>query len=158
MKQPRRHRYYENIIFILLAFMILLGCSSIRKSAVEEENVNMAEGETTPTGSLYYDFGDILIPSELKLIKSKSFVYHVPGFTAGVLGLSGRVDINSLIRFFENSMAENNWKLVCSFKSPRTVLFYTKTDKICIINITQKRLKLDVEIWVAPTTEQRPAS
>ena len=153
MRDLRKHRVFEYFLIRLFAFMVSSGCASSRRNTVESEDVVMTE-EESPPGFLYYDFGDVPIPKELKIDKKKSFVYHVPGFTTGVLVLTGRVDVNSLIRFFENSMIEDNWKLACSFKSPRTVLFFSKADKNCLINITEKWLKVEVEIWVAPTIEE----
>jgi hypothetical protein len=141
---------------LTLAFVLAVaaGCASMSKDSVnaEEGAEATAQGEDVP-GPLYYDFGDVLVPLELKVDKTRSFVYHAPGFTAGVLGLSGRVDVNSLIRFFENNMAKDNWKLVSAFKSPRTIMFFNKPNRSCIINITEGRLNSEVEIWVAPTVE-----
>jgi hypothetical protein len=102
---------------------------------------------------LYYDFEDVLVPAELKVDKDRSFVYHAQDFRAGLLVLKGRVELNSLIRFFENNMSKDNWRLVSSFKSPRTILFFNKPNRICIINITEKWFSNEVEIWVAPILE-----
>jgi hypothetical protein len=113
-----------------------------------EQAVMEEEAEPSP---IYYDFGDVLIPLELEVDRDSSFIYHAPGFTAGVLALSGRVEASSLIRFFENNMAKDNWKLVSSFKSPRTIMFFNKANRSCIINITEKSFSSEVEIWVAPT-------
>jgi hypothetical protein len=49
-------------------------------------------------------------------------------------------------------MAQDNWRLMSSFKSPRTILFFTKANRSCIINITERSFDTEVEIWVAPTT------
>jgi hypothetical protein len=153
MEELKRRRVFEYFLILLLAFTVCFGCASTGKNTADAEEVTMTE-EASPPGFLYYDFGDVPVPSELTVDKKRSFVYHIPGFTAGVLGLSGRVEVNSLIRFFEHSMPEDNWKLACSFKSPRTVLFFSKADKSCIINITEKLLKVEVEIWVAPTIDE----
>jgi hypothetical protein len=136
----------------VFAMTVFGGCASLNRDRVDssEEASLTIEGEDTP-GPLYYDFGDVLVPLELKVDKKKSFVYHAPGFTAGVLGLSGRVDIGSLIRFFENNMAKDNWKLVSVFKSPRTIMFFNKPNRSCIINMTEGSFNSIVEIWVAPT-------
>lgn len=139
------------VLVLVLVAGGIAGCARLKHDTVGSEGATeTAEEENTP-GPLYYDFGDVLVPLELKVDKDKSFVYHAPGFTAGVLALSGRVDVNSLIRFFENNMAKDNWKLVSSFKSPRTMMFFTKPNRSCIINITEGSFKSNVEIWVAPT-------
>jgi len=66
--------------------------------------------------------------------------------------LTGRVEISSVVRFFEDNMAQDNWRLVTTFRSPRTMMIFQKPNRDCIINITEKQFKTEVEIWVAPTT------
>jgi len=132
-----------------LLIVLLTGCASMGDNTVDSEQAVMEE-EAEPS-PIYYDFGDVLIPLELEVDRDSSFIYHAPGFTAGVLVLSGRVEASSLIRFFENNMAKDNWQLVSSFKSPRTIMFFNKANRSCIINITEKSFSSEVEIWVAPT-------
>jgi len=142
------------VLTLVFALTILAGCAGMRRGSMDsEESVGVAAQADDTPGPLYYDFGDVLVPLELKVDKQKSFVYHAPGFTAGVLGLSGRGDVHSLIRFFENNMAKDNWKLVSAFKSPRTIMFFNKPNRSCIINITEGSFNSIVEIWVAPTVE-----
>jgi hypothetical protein len=146
-------RFYKLLSVLLIVLVVFSGCAYLRGNGGESDET-VVTGEETESGSLYYDFGDVPIYSKLKVVKKKSFVYHVPGYTAGVLGLSGRVDADTLEQFFKKSMPKDNWKLVCSFKSPRSVLFFTKEKKSCIINMTEKRFKTEVEIWVAPNIEE----
>ena len=156
MEDLRQSRVFAGVLVLLLVLGIFAGCASLERGTVSsgDGDVEATIHEEDTPEPLYYDFGDVLVPLELKVDKKRSFVYHAPGFTAGVLGLSGRVDVNSLIRFFENNMAKDNWKLVSSFKSPRTILFFNKTNRICIINLTEGSYKTEVEIWVAPTFEE----
>ena len=71
--------------------------------------------------------------------------------TSGVLTLEGRVEVNSLIAFFEVNMAKDNWQEVVKFKSLRNLLLFKKENRWCIIKIEEKEWKSYVEIWVAPT-------
>lgn len=133
-------------------FLVATGCSSFRSAK---------KGEPPPPAKtdkgdapLYYDFGDVLIPKGLKVDVKSSFVYQTPGFSAGVLVLSGRVELNSLIAFFENNMVKDNWRSVSKFKSPRTIMLFQKENRWCVINITDKQFHTHIEIWVAPTTSE----
>lgn len=117
------------------------------------------KGEAAPSARqekgpvpLYYDFGDVLVPSELKVDKDASFVFRTPGFSAGVMALKGRVEINSLIDFFYNNMNKDNWKLVSYFKSRRTIMLFNKENRWCVINITEGDFTTYTEIWVSPTS------
>ena len=137
-------------------FLIISGCAGMKsKKSVPESQV------TTPKDKgpspLYYDFGDVLIPSELKVNKKASFVYKTSGFSAGVLALSGRVEISSLFGFFESNMQKDNWRDMGSFKSPRTIMLFQKENRWCMINITEKDFKTYVEVWVAPTLNEAEA-
>ena len=155
MREVRKTWVLVGILAVLCMLTMSVGCASLQSESVsadEGEPEATFAAEETP-GPLYYDFGDVLVPVELTIDKKKSFVYHAPGFTAGVLALTGRVDVNSLIRFFENNMAKDNWKLVSAFKSPRTIMFFNKPNRSCIINITEGSFSSQVEIWVAPTME-----
>jgi len=51
-------------------------------------------------------------------------------------------------------MAKDNWQIVGTFKSPRTLLLFQKENRWCVINITDGRFDTLVEIWVAPFSGQ----
>lgn len=139
---------------ILAAIMFLIsGCAALSKddknspsgSTVQKEKKNLP---------VYYDFGDVLVPKELKIDQNSSFVHKTPGYSAGILALSGRVEIGSLCNFFEENMAKDNWKLIVAFKSPRTIMLFQKQNRWCVINITDGDFSTEVEIWVAPSTTE----
>jgi len=137
---------------ILVAFFFLFsGCAHSNKDK-EEDGVEMQDMGMAPP--VYYDFGDVRVPDELKVDNKASFVYKSPDFSACVLVLEGRFEIYSLIAFFENSMNTDRWEFVSSFKSPRTIMIFKKQDRRCVINITERKFSTLVEIWVAPTVKK----
>ena len=138
-------------IVICLIFLIT-GCSTLPSERSSSESLE-ASRQKDKTGPLYYDFGDVLIPRELKVDRKSSFIYTTSGFSAGVLVLKGRVEIGSLISFFEKNMAKDNWRLISSFKSSRTIMLFQKQNRWCVINITEG-LNTRTEIWVAPTMNE----
>jgi len=153
MIKLRRGRKVLLGVGIMAAFFLLIaGCAGLesKKGSPAIQTASKKERGPTPT---YYNFGDVLIPSELKLDKESSFVFQTPGLSAGVLSLKGRVEISSLISFFENNMAKDNWSLVSSFKSPRTIMLFKKENRWCVIIITEDYYA-HVEVWVAPTTNE----
>lgn len=151
MKTNRHGRWILAGITMMTAFLLLFsGCSGTQiKTDTSPASATKMEQGPAP---LYYDFGDVLIPSELKVNKNASFVFRTPGFSAGVLSLKGRVEINSLIKFFDANMAKDNWQLVSSFKSKRTIMLFYKENRWCVINITEKNYYTYTEVWVSPTT------
>jgi hypothetical protein len=138
-------------IFVSLAaagLLLTAGCAGMETKGGESKTGSTVERKNQP---LYYDFGDILIPRELKVIKDSSFVFRTPGLSAGVLAMKGNVEVNSLITFFETNMAKDNWTPVSSFKSPRSMMLFQKENRWCVVNITDESFSTYVEIWVAPT-------
>jgi hypothetical protein len=133
--------------------LLFAGCSTLKTDEKESFSTSsfFSSKEDVPS---YYDFRDVLVPKELKMDKSSSFVYTAPGFSAGVLALNGRVDAGSLCAFFEENMAKDNWKLIVSFKSARTIMLFQKENRWCVINITDGKFTTDVEIWVAPSVTE----
>ena len=153
MTDLRRFGMFVCSSALLVAFTISLGCAPLKKSTKSSERAKPSASKQDKTPApVCYDFEDVLVPSEFKVDKQRSFIfYHAPDFTAGVLILTGRVEVSSLIRFFENNMTKDNWHLASSFKSPRTIMFFNKPNRACIINITEQQFKTEVEIWVVPT-------
>jgi hypothetical protein len=142
----------------ILAFMVAMivaiaGCSSLTKKDKQATAPSSGEQASGGVSARYYDFGDVLVPKELKVDKKSSFIYQTDGFSAGVLVLKGRIETSSLIDFFENNMAKDNWKNISTFKSERTMLLFQKANRWCVMNITDETFNTYVEIWVAPTTK-----
>ena len=148
------HRRYLNMAMAVVLMMAVAGCSGSRNYRSDSDTPTDTAGTHGQAAPSYYDFGDVLIPKELKVLKNASFVYTTGGISAGVLSLKGYVDAHSLITFFESNMAKDNWKVVGAFKSPRTVLLFGKESRWCVINITEQMTTTAVEIWVAPSTGQ----
>ena len=139
-------------VLVVTFSIALMGCSAL-KSKNEGAATSPEQPRDTGQKPLYYDFGDVLIPTELKINKDDSFVFQTPGLVAGVLALKGRVEVNSLIAFFKNNMAKDNWREVSGFKSPRSMLLFQKENRWCVISITDHGSiqSTEVEIWVSPT-------
>lgn len=102
----------------------------------------------------FYDFPDIAIPSELDLVSSDSYVFQSGAFKVGLLTLKGRVELNSLISFFQMAMPRENWKAKGGFRYKRSVLIFEKPDKVCVLNLYEKMFYTYVEIYVAPVGSQ----
>ena len=138
----------------LLTFFLItiFGCAETQFQTKSAEKPTPAiEEEKKGDPPIYYDFNDVLIPGELKLDRDASFIYQTAGLTAGVLVFSGRVELNSLIDFFKNNMAKDNWQIVSSIKSERNMMLFKKEKRWCVVSIKEKELfDTETEIWVAP--------
>ncbi|MDI7260105.1 MAG: hypothetical protein QME90_09310 [Thermodesulfobacteriota bacterium] len=140
------------LVMLMLISLVWAGCSS----TVKEKRGEPAKREGEGTGK-YYHFEDVRIPRELNYKQNKSFVYETPRFKTGILFFAKwRLDVESLIDFFNYHMEKDNWKLVNSFKGKESILNFSKPDKTCTIKITEKwHGTTEVEIRVGPLGEKK---
>ena len=152
MRNIHMRKWMQPIVsgLIIIVLISVGGCSTLGKKDKSATAPSAKSASGVP--ALYYDFGDVLVPKELKVDKKSSFIYQTEGFSAGVLVLKGRIDTSSLISFFERNMAKDNWQIISSFKSDRTMLLFQKEHRWCVMNINDETFNTYVEIWVAPTT------
>jgi hypothetical protein len=143
------------VALVLTALWVLgvftFGCTTLKSDEAKPGTAKAPASAAAPT--VYQDFGDVLVPSTLKVNSKDSFVMHSAGTTSGVLLLSGRVDANSLVTFFENRMPQDGWRKTGTFRGPRSLILFNKENRWCVIRISEGRLTTEVEIWVAPTLQ-----
>lgn len=151
--------FRRNSVIALWLLIVLsatwVGCTT----TVKERQQGQPAGEATSEEGMgkYYYFDDVRVPSELNYRQNKSFVYETPGFKAGILVFSKwRLDVDSLMDFFNYQMGKDNWKAVNSFKGKESILNFSKPDKTCTIKIVEKWYGLTVvEIRVGPLGEKK---
>jgi len=139
------------IIITLTLIMTLTGCANrfnlpgIGQTAAPTAAVQ----SEAPPSPVYLDFNDVLVPPELK--RSANECYLSNGF--GRMVLTGRVEGDSLSKFFISSMPSTGWQALDQYKYQGAIkLFFAKPDKISTILITENPLDTKVEIWVTPLT------
>ncbi len=151
------------VVFLLFICLILaagwVGCSTTVKERESGQPVSEATGEKRAeppaTGKYYLD--DVRIPDELNYDSGNSMVYETAKFKAGVLRFSKwRLDVPTLIEFFNYNMERDNWKLINTFKGKEIQLTFTKPDKTCNIRITESWTGMtNVMVLVGPLGEKK---
>ena len=142
---------------ILFLMVSVSGCMSTLGSKKGETQADkIKERKTT---AVYYDFEDILIPKDLKIVEDATVVVKTPGYTSGLLTLKGRVEKISLFNFFANNMIKDNWTMVSQIKSPVSIIMvFKKSSRWAVITIREQSIYTYVEAGVAPTLEAFPSS
>lgn len=140
---------------VMVLALLLSGCMGGFFSSTPEDG-GPAEGsvpaKTRQTTAVYYDFEDILIPMELKVVRDRTVVVTTPGYTSGIITLKGRVERRSLFNFFNTNMQKDNWGVVSQIKSPgTTIMVFQKSNRTSVITIRDEQINTWVEVGVAPT-------
>jgi hypothetical protein len=154
MKRRKMMRNAEKgrirVVLMAVFFILISACAGSQTGG--SGSVAQADQGKTGSSPLYRDFGDVLLPGELSVENTKTYVFEGPGFLTGIITLKGRVERNSLITFFRNNMAKDNWKAVTSFKVPkRAILLFQKETRWCVINVSEDNYNTIVEVGIAPT-------
>jgi hypothetical protein len=158
MAGKRHYKIFGSWMVGLGLLGLLLGCGSVLQEQKKESPpmpaaTKIGKKVDRPEGR-YYDFEDILIPNELKLDSKKSQIFQSPNLAAGVLVLDGYVEVKSLINFFKDAMARDNWQIRGNFKlPPKTILLFEKRNKRAVFFIEENIFNTHVEIWVIPTQD-----
>ncbi len=155
MKKMAIHKKTTTLLICAAAVLLLVtGCSTLDSKEQDASSAApAAPAAVQPENAhVYLDFGDVMLPKELKVDKKESFVMNTGGTTSGVLVMSSGVDANSLVGFFEKKMPVDGWNKVGSFRSSRSMLVFEKKTRWCVIAITDGSFSTKVEIWVAPIT------
>jgi hypothetical protein len=137
------------VALVLVVLLFSTGCATIKRWTGQEEQPVPNKATDAPNVT-YYSFPDIPVPKELELSREKSFVYETSNLRAGVLVLTGNVDLNSLEQYFRTNMAKNGWRFINSFKYNTVILNYLKDDRASHIRISRETWKTLVEIWAGP--------
>jgi hypothetical protein len=164
----------HGLVFVTVAIILMVataGCSSMGGQSntpppnpVGQQTQPGTVATSTPTASsppasslaaprpLFYDFPDIPTPQELDLQSKESYVVQSGSIRTGILTLRGRVDLNSLISFFQMAMPREQWKPKGFFRYQRSVLIFEKSDKTCVIRLYEGTIYTYVEIFVTPAS------
>ncbi len=142
------------VVFTAMLLSIV-GCTTPRQATVQEQK---ATSQNEVSNTIFYTFPDIPVPKELTYQREKSFIYETPRLKAGVLVLSGNVDLGSLEEYFKINMVKNGWRFVNSYKSADLILNFVKEDRVSNIRAMKVSFSTQVEIWVGPVEKTAPAS
>lgn len=137
-------------IIMIISLTLLPGCGTTFKDVSpsgEAKDAKLLKPQSLP---VYYDFDDISIPPELTLDKERSFIYETSTLKTGILVFKGRIDISSLVTFFQDSMKKSNWVFINSFKYKGYILNFQKENKSCLITLYDKAFNTIVEVRVGP--------
>lgn len=148
-KLPFVPAVYWRLAAVLVLALTVGACTTL--SSGQKNQGDTSAKSAPPSNTVYYDFDDIELPRELKVDRDDSFVYNTTGFAAGVLTLKGRVEFDSLVRFFETSMPKDNWRPVGHIKAESAMILFHKENRWCVITMEEGSYNTYVRVWVAPT-------
>jgi len=154
MDSKRWRNNLANFLILGVIVTTLAACSSMNATSSSSAAGSAAQ---TSSPTLYRDFSDILLPSEMKRDPKRTYIVEGSGLTTGILTVKGWVDRNSLIDFFKSAMDREKWQEIASFKSPSadtsSILVFQKAGRTAVISIREGWIYTYAEIAVAPSAK-----
>lgn len=150
---PLFHRACLARLLTLASALILCSCASLSappQNPITSSPPATAAAAPAASPALFHEFPDIPVPAELTPLHDDSYIYREEDVRAGVLILRGRVDVGSLIRFFQVGLPRQGWVPKGGMRYRRSVLLFEKPDKSCVIDIYEKLFYTYAEIYVVP--------
>lgn len=129
-----------------LALLTLASCTLFDKGPAKPEPVPKRLPDVR-------EFDDVLIPREMDIDKSSSAIYRREGMSAGLLRLAGRIETTSLMRYFQNNMANEGWRMISQFRSPQSLMLFQKGNRMAVIAIEDGDIETFADVWVVPLNE-----
>lgn len=141
--------------FALMALLIASSCATRSTpppnpvySQQQAPGTSLTKQSTQP---LFYGFPDIPLPQELSLQRGDSYVYQESQLRAGFVALKGRVNLASLVNFFQLALPREGWTPKGELRHRRSVLIFEKPGRTCVINFYERLFYTYAEIYVVPT-------
>lgn len=129
-----------------VALLMTASCAMFEKGPAKPESAQKRLPDVR-------EFDDLLIPREMDIHKESSAIYRREGMSAGLLRLAGRVETNSLMRYFQNNMTNEGWRLVSQFRSPQSLMIFQKGNRMAVIAIEDGDIETFADVWVVPMNE-----
>jgi hypothetical protein len=129
-----------------LVLILTAACSALDKGSVKQTESQKRLPDVR-------EFEDVLIPREMDIDKEGSAIYRREGMAAGLLRMSGRVETTSLMRYFQNNMANEGWRPISQFRSPHTLMLFQKGNRMAVIAIEDADFQTFADVWVVPLNE-----
>jgi len=129
-----------------LALLVTASCAMFEKGPAKPESAQKRLPDVR-------EFDDVLIPREMDIHKESSAIYRREGMSAGLLRMAGRVETNSLMRYFQNNMTNEGWRLISQFRSPQSLMIFQKGNRMAVIAIEDGDIETFADVWVVPMNE-----
>lgn len=140
---------YRTILSALLLAMALAftGCATTGSSDGSGDSSSGA-----PAREYYQEeFSDISIPIDMDVVSGETFVTYSPGgMKVGIQQFKGRVEIGSLVSTMQRYMQRDGWTLRAVFRANKSVLIFEKSDKICVLSMSDGMIYTTMMVFVSP--------
>ena len=139
------------ILLLVLSFAFVLpSCTlmqeNVKKEPPIEKKVNLAK----------FQFEDLPIPSDFKILNDDSFVYETDNYRTGIIKYRGKDSYKNVANFFKGELPKYNWNLINSIEYKNVAqLIFEKPNWITVIYIEQDGSESVITLTVGPASKTK---
>ncbi len=129
---------------VALSLLVLSACALFDKGPAKPDPGRLPDQR---------EFDDVMVPRDMDIDRDASAVYRRDGSSIGILRMSGRIDMSSLMRYFQNNLANDGWRQVSVMRAPQSIMVFQKANRMAVIALTEDSLTTYADLWVTPMNE-----
>ena len=92
-----------------LSLLLLSACALFEKGPAKPEPQRLPDQR---------EFDDVMVPRDMDIDREASAIYRRDGASIGILRMSGRIELSSLMRYFQNNLGNEGWRQVSVMRAP----------------------------------------
>jgi hypothetical protein len=132
------------LMALALSLLLLSACALFEKGPAKPEPQRLPDQR---------EFDDVLVPRDMDIDREASAIYRRDGASIGILRMSGRIDLSSLMRYFQNNLGNEGWRQVSVMRAPQSLMVFQKANRMAVIALSEDSLTTYADIWVVPMNE-----
>jgi len=139
-----RKPFVRLMALALLSLLMLSACALFEKGPPKPEPQRLPDQR---------EFDDVLVPRDMDIDREASAIYRRDGASIGILRMSGRIDLSSLMRYFQNNLGNEGWRQLSVMRAPQSLMVFQKANRMAVIALSEDSLTTYADIWVVPMNE-----
>jgi hypothetical protein len=139
------------VLAMLCAFVFLLpSCTlmqeNVKKEPPIEKKINLAK----------FQFEDLPIPNNFKIINEDSFVYETDDYRTGIIKYRGHDNFKNVSNFFKGELPKYSWELKNSIEYQNVAqLIFEKPNWIAVTYIEQDGSEVIITLTIGPVSKTK---
>ncbi len=139
------------ILALVTAFAFMLpGCTlmqeNVKKDRAIEKKINLAK----------FQFEDLPIPNNFKIINDDSFVYETDNYRTGIIKYRGKDSYKNVANFFKGELPKYSWDLRNSIEYKNIAqLIFEKPNWITVAYIEQDGSDVVITLTIGPVSKTK---
>jgi hypothetical protein len=139
-----RKPFVRLMALALLSLLLLSACALFEKGPAKPEPQRLPDQR---------EFDDVMVPRDMDIDRDASAIYRRDGASIGILRMSGRIELSSLMRYFQNNLGNEGWRQISVLRAPQSLMVFQKANRMAVIALSEDSLATYTDIWVVPMNE-----